>query len=189
MQRTAGFVLVGGRSSRMGKDKARLRMGADFLVEVVAREVEEAAGNVMLVGNPTAFADLPYACLRDMRPDLGPVAGLEAALASERGEFNLVTGCDMPDLQTSDLARLLKVAEETKALCTLARDRRERRHPLCAVYRREALPLVRAALDAGRLRLLELVEELEAVEVRFDSVLSNLNTPEQWAAWQAKQPA
>jgi molybdopterin-guanine dinucleotide biosynthesis protein A len=49
--------------------------------------------------------------------------------------------------------------------------------------------LVRAALDAGRLRLLELVEELEAVEVRIDSVLSNLNTPEEWAAWQAKQPA
>jgi len=188
MQPTAGFVLVGGRSSRMGKEKARLKVNADFLVEVVARKVAATAGNVTLVGNPEGFADLPFACVPDIRPGLGPVAGLEAALATGRAELNLVTGCDMPDLRPSDLTRLLAEAANTTALCTLVRDQRERRQPLCAVYRSEALPVVRAALDAGRLRLLSLVEELRAVEVRIDSVLSNLNTPEQWAAWQAEQP-
>jgi molybdopterin-guanine dinucleotide biosynthesis protein A len=69
----------------------------------------------------------------------------------------------------------------------LAADASGRKHPLCAVYQRDALRFVRAALDAGRLRLLDLVEELKAVEVRIDSVLSNLNTPEQWAAWRAAQ--
>ena len=188
MQRTAGFVLVGGRSSRMGTEKARLKVGTEFLVETVARKVAEAAGTVTLVGNPEAFLDLPFACVPDTRPGLGPIAGLEAALATGQAELNLVTGCDMPDLRASDLTRLLAEAESNTALCTLARDRRDRSHPLCAVYRREALPVVRAALDAGRLRLLALVEELRAVEVRIDSVLSNLNTPEQWAAWQAEQP-
>jgi molybdopterin-guanine dinucleotide biosynthesis protein A len=60
-----------------------------------------------------------------------------------------------------------------------------RRHPLCAVYRRACLPAVRAALDAKRWRLLDLVEELRAVEVPIDSILSNVNTPEEWAAWLA----
>jgi len=188
MHQTAGFVLVGGRSSRMGKEKARLKVGNEFLVEVVARKVAEAAGNVTLVGSPEAFTDLPFASVKDMRPGLGPIAGLEAALTTGQAELNLVTGCDMPDLHPSDLLRLLAAAANTGALCTLARDRHARRHPLCAVYRSEALPVVRAALDAGRLRLLALVEELKAVEVRIDSVVSNLNTPEQWAAWQAEQP-
>ena len=188
MMRVAGFVLVGGRSSRMGEDKARLRVDSRFLVEVVTDAVKKAAGSVTLIGNPDSFADLPFECLPDARPGLGPLAGLEVALASGRGELNLVAGCDMPDIKSPDLVSLLAAASETNALCTLARDTDGRRHPLCGVYRSAALPFVRAALDAGRLRLQDLVEELKAVDVRIDAVLSNLNTPEQWAAWQAAQP-
>jgi molybdopterin-guanine dinucleotide biosynthesis protein A len=110
---------------------------------------------------------------------------LEAALSSGRGEFNLILACDMPGIQSSDLKQLLNRAAQTGALCTLASEVNGRKHPLCAVYRSEALALVRAALDARRLRLLDLVEELRAVDVCFETGLNNLNTPEQWAAWQS----
>ncbi len=172
----------------MGQNKARLRVDSRLLVEVVARAVASAAGSVTLVGNPASFADLPFECLPDLRPGLGPLAGLEAALAAGRSELNLVVGCDMPDIQSADLARLFAAAAATGALCTLATDLQGRKHPLCAVFHSDSLRFVRAALDAGRLRLLDLVEELKAVEVRIDSALTNLNTPEQWAAWQAAQP-
>ncbi len=186
--RGAGFVLAGGRSSRMRQDKARLKVGSRYLVEVVAHAVATITGSVTLIGDPSSFADLPLECLPDLRPGLGPLGGLEAALASHRGEFNLVLGCDMPDIQSSDLQQLLAAAHETSALCTVAVDTTGHRHPLCAVYHRNALPFVRTALDTRRLRLLDLVEELKAVDVRIHSVLTNLNTPEQWAAWQAAQP-
>ena len=181
----AGFVLVGGQSSRMGQDKARLKVDSRLLVELVASAVAQAAGSVALVGNPRAFEDLPFECLPDLRPGLGPLAGLEAALASRRAEFNVVAGCDMPGIKPAILARLLVLCVETGALCTLMRDASGRRHPLCAVYSSDCLPFVRRALDAGRLRLLDLVEELKAVELPSDSVLDNLNTPDQWASWQA----
>lgn len=179
----AGFVLTGGRSSRMGENKARLKLGPHFLVELVAHTVRETIGNVTLVGNPLAFADLPFECLPDAQPGFGPLSGLETALASHRAELNLLTGCDMPDLKTTDLTQLLTAATQNNALCTLARDANGRRHPLCAVYRTEALPYVQNALAARRLRLFSLVEELEAEDVQIDSVLHNLNTPEQWTAW------
>jgi molybdopterin-guanine dinucleotide biosynthesis protein A len=181
----AGFVLVGGRSSRMGRDKAHLTVGSRLMVELVADTVAEVAGNVALVGNPKGFEDLPYECLPDLRTGLGPLAGLEAALASGRAEFNVVAGCDMPGIKAGDLKHLLSVCEQTHSLCTLANDASGRKHPLFAVYRRDCLPFVCEALDAGRLRLLDLVEDLKAVECSIDSVLTNLNTPEQWAAWQA----
>jgi molybdopterin-guanine dinucleotide biosynthesis protein A len=128
--------------------------------------------------------------LPDVQPGLGPLAGLETLLALNRAELNLVIGCDMPDLKTSDLARLLTAAAENNSLCTLARDANGRPHPLCAIYRSEALPFVRNALAVRRLRLLQLVEELKAEEVAIPSVLHNLNTPEEWAAWKkATQPA
>ena len=192
MQPTAGFVLVGGRSSRMGENKARLKIGSQSLVELVAAAVRQATGNVTLIGNPQAFNYLPFDCLADAQPDLGPLAGIETALASTRAaELNLITGCDMPDLKPADLSHLLTIAAQNHALCTLVRDATGRRHPLCAVYRPEALPFVRTALAARRLRLLELVEELKAEEVPIKSVLHNLNTPDQWTAWKkaaARQP-
>ena len=55
--------------------------------------------------------------------------GLEAALASQRAELNLIAGCDMPDIQLPDLTRLLNVAEESKALCVMARDARVTQAP------------------------------------------------------------
>jgi molybdopterin-guanine dinucleotide biosynthesis protein A len=185
--KAAGFVLVGGRSSRMGHDKARLPVESRFLVEVIAAAVAEAAESVALVGNPAAFADLAFDCIPDMRPGLGPLAGLEAALATDRAAFNVIASCDMPGMRASIFKRLLCVCEETRALCTLVKDAEGRKHPLCAVYHRDCLRLVRKALDSNRLRLLDVVEELGAVEVPIDSVLSNVNTPEQWAAWQAAQ--
>jgi len=173
----------------MGQNKARLRVDSRLLVELVASQVAEVAESVTLIGNPQAFSDLPFECLADLRPGHGPLAGLETALWNSLAEFNFVTSCDMPGIRPGDLRRLLAVCRQTHSLCALARDADGRRHPLCAVYRGDCLPFVRAALDAGRLRLLELVEELRAVEVPIDSVLHNLNTPEEWAAWQAAQPA
>jgi len=184
----AGFVLVGGRSSRMGQNKARLKVGSRLLVEIVAAQVQQVTGGVTLIGNPSEFSDLPFKCWPDLHPGLGPLAGLEAALAGERADFNVVVGCDTPGISAAALVQLLAVAQRTGALCTLAVDFSCRKHPLCAVYRSACLPVVRSALTAGRLRLLDVVEELKAVEVPIDLVLDNLNTPEQFAAWQAAHP-
>jgi molybdopterin-guanine dinucleotide biosynthesis protein A len=169
----------------MGQNKARLKVDSRLLVEVIAGKVQGVTGSVTLIGNPAAFRDLPFACLADLRPGLGPLGGLETALSSSQADLNVVVGCDMPGIPASALDHLLAVAQQSGALCTMALDSVNRRHPLCAVYRRACMPFVRAALDAGRLRLLDLVEELKAVEVRVDLVLENLNTPEEFAEWRA----
>ncbi len=187
--RAAGFVLVGGRSSRMGHNKARLRVGSRLLVELIASKLAKVSDCVALVGNPQAFSDLALECLADLRTGMGPLAGLETALSQGRAKFNIVTSCDMPGIRPNDFTRLLTVCRDTQSLCAVARDADGRTHPLCAVYQGDCLPFVTAALDAGRLRLMDLLQELKAVEVPIDAVLHNLNTPEEWIAWQATQAA
>ena len=178
----AGFVLVGGRSSRMGQDKARLRIGSGLLVEEIAAKVAHAASRVVLVGPPERYGDIPFECLADVRPHLGPLAGIETALAADYGELNLITGCDMPDLATEWLEEMVFIARRTGALCIVTRDGAGKIHPLCAVYRSECLPLVRRALDRGQLKLLDFVKELRATEMHTAAVIGNLNTPQQLAA-------
>ena len=180
---TAGFVLVGGRSSRMGRDKARLRIGSKLLVEDIAAKVANATTRMALVGSPERYADLPFECLADLHLQLGPLAGIETALAADYGELNLITGCDMPDLAPEWLRQLVLTARRTRALCVVTADAAGKIHPLCAVYRTECLPLVRRALDAGRLKLLDFLSELAAVEMKTDAIIGNLNTPQQLAAY------
>lgn len=183
--KAAGFVLVGGQSRRMGQDKARLPIGSKLLVEHIAATVGQVTEWVGLVGTGGAYADVPYECLPDRRQNLGPLAGLETALLSERSEFNVITGCDMPSVQASWLRALLGAAQRTEALCVAATDTSGQLHPLCAVYRSGCLPLVQQALDAGDLRMLDLIRTLRAETVELDGIVQNINTPQQWAAWQA----
>lgn len=185
----AGFVLVGGRSSRMGRDKALLEWHSHALVEEVARKVRSVAGNVALVGRPERYGALGLECLPDVRPGLGPLAGIEAALESGRAELNLITACDMPGLEADWLRRLLWEAEETGARCVVTRDRAGVVQPLCGVYRRECLPVVRRALDEQRFRLQSVAGELRAVILQTETRLVNLNTPQDWMAWQRRQAA
>src|SRR5947209_14095141 len=186
----AGYVLVGGRSSRMGHDKARLRLPAHhlLLVESVAAKVQKVAGNVTLIGNPAAYRDLALECLPDLRSGVGPLAGIEAALAAQRAELNLIVACDMPGLRSEWLTQLLVSAEASNRLCVAAEDVEGRVHPLCAVYHRTCLAAIRAALAAGHLRLMDLIDSLDADTIKFETVIHNVNTPEEWESWCTGQP-
>ncbi len=183
----AGFVLVGGLSTRMGQDKALLLSGSDPLVTDVAHRVAVAAGNVALVGHPERYSSLGLDCIVDLRPNLGPLSGIESALVSRRGDLNLIVACDMPGLTVRLLQRLLQHAAQAGALCVVGRDKTGTIHPLCAVYHRDCLPVVQRALDGRRLRLMDLVEELRAIPFEVDEIIWNVNTPQEWSAWREQQ--
>jgi molybdopterin-guanine dinucleotide biosynthesis protein A len=180
----AGFVLVGGRSSRMGRDKALLPFHSDLLVRDIAGKVAAAAGTATLIGRPERYRHLGLQCLPDLRSEAGPLAGIESALASRHGELNLIVACDMPSLQIDWLCTLLAAARQTGVPCVASREPNDTIHPLCAVYNSTCLPFVRRALDEGRLKLLDLLEELSASTLEVNSTMWNINTPQEWAAWE-----
>ena len=178
--KAAGFVLVGGRSSRMGQNKALLRWQDQTLFESIAAHVCEAAGNVALVGELDSEATASFDRISDVRTGLGPLAGIEAALMSARGQSNLILACDLPFIKTASLKLLLKAAEDRQSRCVVAQDENGRVHPLCGVYRSDCLSAVSRALDKGRLKVMETVEELGAERVELAAPIWNVNTPEEW---------
>jgi molybdopterin-guanine dinucleotide biosynthesis protein A len=109
---------------------------------------------------------------------MGPLSGIEAALASGRAERNLVLACDTPGVDLRHLRQLLLQDNS----CVITEDESGRLHPLCAVYDVSCLPAIRAALDAGRLKLLDLAASLSPAILRYPGVLSNINTLEDLAA-------
>lgn len=178
--RTAGFVLVGGRSSRLGRDKALLPWRNQTLVESIAAKVREAAANVALVGRPELDPLVDIECIPDVRPGFGPLSGIEAAIQSGRGELNLIVACDLPLLESEWLKLLIHTADIKNAKCVLATEPAGRVHPLCGVYRADCLPVVSKALDEGQLKLMDLIAELRPEFVEVPVPIWNVNTPEEW---------
>ena len=132
----------------MGQDKALLSWDSQYLVEKIAATVAAATGTVTLVGRPERYGHLNIPCIPDSRDGQGPLAGIEAALQSGQAEWNLIVSCDMPDISSAVLSFLLEKARETSASCVAAEDATGQIHPLCAVYHRRCLPIIRRSLES-----------------------------------------
>lgn len=181
MDSTAGFVLTGGRSSRMGRDKALLPIDGSVLVERTAEVVRAAAGSVTLIGAPGRYAHLGLPVLPDLVPDGGPICGLHTALKITRADWNLVVACDMPGLTAAFLGELLAAAQQLGCAC-LAPRTDSGLHPLCAVYHRRSADAVEFAIHRKSFKMHDLLKSLGAVSwtVADASLLENVNTPLEW---------
>jgi molybdenum cofactor guanylyltransferase len=181
MDSTAGFVLTGGRSSRMGRDKALLPIEGSLLVERTAERVCAAAGNVTLIGAPGRYTHLGLPVLPDLVQDGGPISGLHTALKTTHSDWNLVVACDMPSLTAGFLSDLLAAARQLGCAC-LAPQTDSGLHPLCAVYHRRTGDAVESAIQHKRFKMHDLLKSLGAVSwpVPDASLLENVNTPLEW---------
>jgi molybdopterin-guanine dinucleotide biosynthesis protein A len=184
----SGFVLAGGGSKRMGRDKALLPYGGTTLVEHVATTVRQAAGSVALIGDPDKLGSLGLAVFPDELPSFGPASGIYTALRRTETDWNLVIACDMPAVTADFLGELLRRAETAERNCVAATGPYGQPEPLCAAYHRRCLPALTRAIRDKRLRMRDFVKEIGAVWVPVDiSTLANVNTPAEWAEFEAKR--
>ena len=178
-----GFVLAGGRSSRMGRDKALLPFRGGALVESVAGAVLEAAGSAILVGHPNSYAALGFPVIPDLYPGEGPLGGILTALAYSGAAWNLVVACDMPALDADFLRGLLDRAARARADALLPAGPSGRLEPLCAVYHARSRPALERAFAAGTRKIATALEAVRVArcDVAEAAPFHNVNTPEDWA--------
>jgi molybdopterin-guanine dinucleotide biosynthesis protein A len=164
----------------MGQDKALLSFAPEVtLAAQVAAQVKQAAGSAVLLGPVSRYGSLGE-CWEDLRPDQGPLGGLETALSRTKAAYNLVVACDLPGLEAATLSQLLVQAMLQNAPCTVLRDATGRIHPLCGVYHPICLGHIQAALDSGDRKVMNVVNHL--VPAFFDApfAVANINRPEDW---------
>jgi len=177
-----GFVLAGGRSSRMGRDKALIEIAGVHLVSRAAQVVAAAAGSATLIGDPQKYGRLGYPVQPDIFTGCGPLAGIHAALSVSRADWNLVLACDMPEVESAFLIQLLERAEQSGKDCLLPAGESGRPEPLCGIYHRRILPAVQRALEDGVRKVLGGLAGLrvEVFPVSGRGPFRNINTPAEW---------
>jgi molybdopterin-guanine dinucleotide biosynthesis protein A len=188
---TAGIVLCGGYSRRMGRPKALLPIGPVTMLEHVVGRVAQATDRVVIVA--AGRQELPHVSVevvRDKREGRGPLEGLWAGLKCLEGAADLVylSSCDVPFLKPAFIRRMIQLASEHE-VCVPRVDGLY--HPLAAVYRRDVQVVLEKLLSQDRLRASELIESVRArlvepgelidVDPTLES-LQNINTPQEYLA-------
>ncbi len=183
----AAFVLAGGKSSRMGKDRDKAFLDLDGR-SLLSRALELAAtvsDNVSIVGNGAKY--FPFGkTVDDVYPEHGPLGGIHAALTASQSRLNLILAVDLPFLEASFLHYLVSEASRGSALVTVSKSV-ERWQPLCAVYRREFAAEAEKALRRGRNKIdplfaqveTRLIDDDELSRMNFSpTMFHNLNSPQ-----------
>src|ERR1700674_419056 len=200
MARTAGrmivvvqatlLVLAGGASRRMGRSKAWLPVDDTNLVRLVVASLAPAFSEVMVAfAEPEQIEELiPYRVVFDRKVSAGPLAGLEAGLSAARNEITFAIACDMPFVTQAVAQIAVAAVQGSDAAIPRIGGRPE---PVCAAYRRSALPVITAALDGGRYRAADVVEQVEGtwLEGLDPQLFRSLNTPEDYERFRGALPS
>jgi molybdopterin-guanine dinucleotide biosynthesis protein A len=205
-RQVAAFILVGGASSRMGRDKTLLKIAGAPLVVRTARALEPLVTNVTVVGSVRNYAALGLHAMDDHvparaeapLPHQGPLAGISRALNATSAPWNLIVASDLPYLSTEWISWLLARAVDSEAQLVIPRTRHGL-EPLAAVYRRECAGPISAAFYGGVRKVTEALaglrmETIDAHEWKAldpdGRILKNMNTPADYAEarkwWAAK---
>ena len=185
MSDLTAFVLAGGKSTRMGEDKASLAFKGRTLLQRALDLAHAVAGKVRIVGDRKKFSAFGPT-IEDLFPHRGPLGGIHAALQSSNTDLNLILAVDMPLLTPEFLQHLLAQARATSALVTVPRCGGGWQ-PLCAVYRSGFLAVAAQALQSGHNKIdplfarvpVSVLEEADLGRLGFGAeIFRNLNTPE-----------
>jgi molybdopterin-guanine dinucleotide biosynthesis protein A len=187
----AGVVLAGGKSARMGMEKAALRIGDETLLARIVRRLRLALPEVYVVGPPNLAALIPGAAvIPDEIPDSGPLGGLSTALAHAPSQHVFVIGCDMPFVEPALARAMARYAARYPGADVVAVRTLRGLEPLHAVYTQTCASAVRERLASADGRsLTALLERLNVKELPARIVARhdpsgrstfNANLPEDW---------
>jgi molybdenum cofactor guanylyltransferase len=185
MTGAVGFVAAGGRSLRMGRDKALLPWAGSTLLDDALARMRLACPDVRILCGPVPrYGDRGVPLVTDRIDGAGPLAGLEAALVAAAGLPVVVLGVDLPFVTAGTLAFLLARLDGADAAVPAPEQMPQ---PLCAAYAPSCLPAVQACLAAGERRMTSFWSDVSIRRLPSSDfapfgdprdLFRNLNTPE-----------
>jgi molybdopterin-guanine dinucleotide biosynthesis protein A len=184
----SGFVLAGGKSTRMGQDKAAVTLNGRTLLEHALAVLRGVCHHVSILGRHELYGSLAPV-YEDIFPGCGPLGGIHAGLSSSQTQFNLIIAVDTPFLAPDFLSYLADRAIDSSAIVTTP-EIDDYTQPLCTVYSLDFRSIAEQALRQGNYKIVPLfpkdrtlvIKEAELRQFAFAAdMFENLNTPEDLA--------
>ncbi len=180
-------ILYGGKSRRMGRDKAELIIENQTFLEHISAELKNFDELLLSVDSLDKSPDSKYTAVTDIYADCGPMGGIYAALSACNSDALLVVSCDLP-LFREELGNYLcsQLTEDADAVVPVTSD--GRMHPLCAVYLKSVAPVFEKHLKSNSYKILDAYRDMNVKYIAMDRTpcsekwLQNINTPQEYDA-------
>ena len=179
-------ILAGGKSNRIGTNKALLQVGESTLIERVVAAAKTCDPRPAIITNtPAEFSFLNLPMIADEVADAGPLGGIYTALKHCRTSHCLVLACDLPFVSADIVRYLAETGPAHEALVLRAANGPE---PLCATYSESCLPVIRRHIDKQTFKVQEIFSEIKVEFIAADNgripvtreTLHNVNTVADW---------
>ena len=195
--KATGFVTAGGRSLRMGRDKAWLEIAGRPMIEHVIEALKPVTSSIAIIANNEEYKRLGFPVFADTNFGVGPLEAIRTALANSPTSSVVLVGCDMPFVTSELLSFLLNIANQEQqqtpdsrlqtpdsrlqtpdlpfAVAPLNED--GKLEPLCALYSTEALEIVSKLIASGVRKVSFFFEQISTRLVSFNEIKHLQNAP------------
>ena len=147
-----GIILAGGKSTRMGKDKALIKIDGKTLIENTLEKIKDYCIKVIIsANNSESYSFLNHEIIVDEQPGLGPLGGIYSCLKHSKAEKNLVMAVDIPFINKGFIENLLKHMEDGDIVVPVNENKKI--EPLCAIYSKSVIPYVEKMINSNDLKV------------------------------------
>lgn len=177
-------ILAGGKSTRMGQNKALLTIGEKRFIDKLAQELGVFSEVIISAADKGIYEDTGLRIVYDEHQDIGPVEGIYQVLSAAKEEYVFICAADMPFITNKLVSYMTEFICSDYDCYVLMDD--EHIHPLCGIYSKKMLDSVRACIESGNYRLMKLLDSVRTKYIKleytsFDKrVVKNINTKEQY---------
>jgi molybdopterin-guanine dinucleotide biosynthesis protein A len=174
------IILAGGKSSRMGTDKAMLDVHGILMIDHICSQLAPLFDSVIISSQDPDFSRAGMTVVKDLFPDNGPIGGIEAALRASTTERNFITTCDIPTIHTQLICNLMANLENCDI--SLFSFKQTNPEPLFAGYRKKVGIIALEQIKNKKLKLSDLFDKCQIQKVMHDdkSWYFNMNTPDEY---------
>jgi len=183
----SAVILAGGKSARMGRNKALLDFGGEPLIARLYGILKEGFREVAISANdPATYEFLSVPVIRDVYAAGGSLAGIHAGLLHSRAKHCFFVACDMPFVNIELVRYLARFAEDFDIVIPVSRNGLE---PLHSFYSRDCIPHIEEQMKSKNLKIIDFYPYVKLREVSFDEMRGcdpeglsyfNINTPEKY---------
>lgn len=178
-------ILAGGKSARMGRNKALLTIHEKRFIDIIAGELSGFGETIISAAEKGDYEELGLPVVYDEHKGIGPVEGIRQILQAAECEHVFLCAVDMPFL-TKELVSHMAEHVSSAYDCYVIVDENHI-HPLCGIYSKRMLDPVRELIESGNYRLITLLNSVHTKYIELDHtffdrrIVQNINT---WAQYE-----
>lgn len=174
-----GAILAGGKSSRMGTNKALLELKGKTMIQHSIDAIESLCDELIISANTNEYSHLNYLVVEDEIKNIGPIGGLHSALKTSKEGLLLTVPCDTPFISSNTFIEIIEKLQDFDICFAHSKKGVE---PLIAGYRTNILNKLESLVDQGLRKMQNLAKEFHAgfVEVNDQHLIKNFNTAEEF---------